>query len=102
MARYRHVDLSPRLLPVDLDAQLVPGSFTHALHHLVDALDLTASDAHYPNDLHGAPAHSPAMLLKAVLLGYSQGLVSSRAIERACREPDQVHLRSTHASGFRR
>jgi hypothetical protein len=30
MARYRQVDLSPRLLPVDLDAQLVPGSFADA------------------------------------------------------------------------
>ena len=86
MARYRHVDLSPRLLPVDLDAQLVPGSFAHAVHHLVDALDLSAFDAHYRNDSSGAPAHSPSMLLKAVLLGYSQGLISSRAIERACRD----------------
>lgn len=86
MARYRHVDLSPRLLPVDLDAQLVPGSFAHALHHLVEALDLSAFDTHYRNDVNGAPAHSPSILLKAVLLGYSQGLVSSRAIERVCRE----------------
>src|SRR5690606_41559369 len=34
----------------------------------------------------GATAHDPSMLLRAVLLGYSQGLVSSRSIERACRE----------------
>jgi len=34
----------------------------------------------------GATAHAPAMLLRAVLLGYSQGLVSSRSIERACRD----------------
>src|SRR6476469_9344436 len=86
MARYKAVDLSPRLLPVDLHAQLVPGSFAHAVHHLVDVLDLTAFDAHYRNDMTGATAHAPAMLLKAVLLAYSQGLVSSRAIERACRD----------------
>ena len=86
MARYKHVDHSPRLLPVDLDAQLVPGSFAHALHQLVDRLDLSAFDAHYRNDDNGAPAHSPSMLLKAVLLGYSQGMVGSRAIERACRD----------------
>lgn len=86
MARYAHVDLSPRLLPVDLDAQLVPGSFAHAVHQLVDVLDHSAFDAHYRNDSNGAPAHSPSMLLKAVLLGYSQGLISSRAIERACRD----------------
>jgi transposase len=86
MARYKQVDLSPRLLPVDLQSQLVPGTFAHALHYLVDELDLSAFDAHYCNDEAGAPAHSPAMLLRAVLLGYSQGLVSSRAIERACRD----------------
>ncbi|MCP1375902.1 IS1182 family transposase [Dyella lutea] len=86
MARYRQIDMSPRLLPVDLQAQLVPGSFAHALHHLVDQLDLSAFDAYYRNDDSGAPAHAPAMLLKAVLLAYSQGMVSSRSIERACRD----------------
>jgi transposase len=86
MARYREIDLSPRLLPVDLEAQLVAGTFAHAVHHLVDALDLSAFDAHYCNDDSGAPAHAPSMLLKAVLLAYSQGMVSSRSIERACRD----------------
>ncbi len=86
MARYKHVDMSPRLLPVDLESQLVPGSFAHAVHHLVDRLDLSGFDAHYRNDATGATAHQPAMLLKAVLLGYSQGMVSSRSIERACRD----------------
>ena len=71
----------------DLQAQLVPGSFAHAVHHLVDQLDLSAFDAHYRNDDSGAPAHAPAMLLKAVLLAYFQGMVSSRSIERgACRD----------------
>ena len=50
MARYKMVDMSPRLLPVDLEAQLVPGSFAHAVHHLVDALDLSAFAARYRND----------------------------------------------------
>ncbi len=78
--------MSPRLLPVDLQAQLVPGSFAHALHHLVDQLDLFAFDAHYRNDERAALAHAPTMLLKAVLLAYSQGMVSSRSMERACRD----------------
>lgn len=86
MARYKSVDMSPRLLPVDLEAQLVPGSFAHGLNHLVDLLDLSAFDAHYRNDEVGASAHAPSMLLKAVLLAYSQGIVSSRSIERACRD----------------
>jgi transposase len=86
MARYKPVDMSPRLLPVDLEAQLVPGTFAHGLHHLVELLDLSVFDAHYRNDEVGASAHAPSMLLKAVLLAYSQGVVSSRSIERACRE----------------
>lgn len=86
MARYRPVDMSPRLLPVVLAEQLVPGTFADAVHRLVDVLDLSAFDAHYRNDTTGAPAHAPGMLLKAVLLAYSQGIVSSRRIERACRD----------------
>lgn len=86
MARYKFVDMSPRFLPVVLEDQLVPGSFAHAVHHLVDTLDLSGFDAHYCNDANGATAHAPAMLLKAVLLAYSQGIISSRKIERACRD----------------
>ena len=62
------------------------GDVRARLHHLVDLLDLSAFDAHYRNDEVGASAHAPAMLLKAVLLAYSQDIVSSRAIERACRD----------------
>ena len=49
MARYRFVDMSPRLLPVDLELQLVPGTIAHAVHHLADAMDLSAFDAHGRN-----------------------------------------------------
>jgi len=87
MARYKHIDTSPRFLAVDLARQLVPGSFEHALDWLIEhELDLTGFDARFRNDLTGATAYPPAMLLKVVLFAYSQGIVSSRAIERACRE----------------
>jgi transposase len=87
MARYKHIDTSPRFLAVDLERQLLPGSFEHALNHLIDQeLDLSGFDARYRNDQTGAPAYPPALLLKVILFAYSQGIVSSRAIERACRE----------------
>ena len=87
MARYKHIDTSPRFIAVDLQRQLLPGSFEHALNHLIDReLDLSGFDARYRNDLTGAAAYPPAMLLKVVLFAYSQGIVSSRGIERACRE----------------
>ena len=87
MARYKPVDRSARLLPVVLSEQLLPGSFEFALDHLVDhELDLSALDARFCNDATGAPAYDPRVLLKIVLLGYSRGLISSRALERACRQ----------------
>lgn len=85
MARYKHIDTSPRFLAVDLQRQLLPGTFEHALNHLLDkAIDLSRFDARFCNDDTGAAAYPPAMLLKVVLFAYSQGIVSSRAIERAC------------------
>ncbi len=87
MARYKIVDRSPRLLPVVLDAQLMAGSFEFALDYLIDTeIDLSGIAKRYRNDETGAPAYDPAVLLKIVLLAYSRGIVSSRAIERLCRE----------------
>ena len=87
MARYKPIDTSPRFLAVDLERQLLPGTFEHALCYLVDhELDLSEFDRHYRNDLDGAPAYPPATLLKVVLFAYSRGVISSRGIERACRE----------------
>jgi transposase len=87
MARYKHIDTSPRFLVVDLEPQLLPGTFEHALNYLIDhELDLSGFDVRYQNDTTGACAYPPAMLLKVVLFAYSQGIVSSRGIERACRE----------------
>jgi transposase len=87
MARYKMVDRSPRFLAVVLQAQLIPGSFEHALDYLIDhEVDLSAVARRYVNDEAGAPAYDPAVLLKIVLLAYSRGVVSSRAIERLCRE----------------
>jgi transposase len=87
MARYKPIDTSPRFIAVDLERQLLPGTFEHALNYLVDhRLDLSRFDTRYKNDLTGASAYPPAMLLKVVLFAYSRGIVSSRGIERACRE----------------
>jgi transposase len=87
MARYKHIDTNPKLLPVDLARQLLPGTFEHALNHLLDGpIDLSSFDARFRNDETGAPAYPPSMLLKVVLFAYAQGIVGSRGIEQACRE----------------
>ncbi len=57
MARYEHIDTRPRFLAVDLERQLIPGTFVHALNHLIDnEIDLSGFDARCSNDSSGAPA----------------------------------------------
>lgn len=87
MPRYKYIDTQPKLLPVDLARQLLPGTFEHAVNHLLDqAIDLSTFDARFRNDATGAPAYPPALLLKVVLTAYAHGVVSSRGIERLCQE----------------
>lgn len=85
MPRYKPQERNALLLPVVLSQQIVPGSFAFALDYLVDhELDLSELNARFNNDEVGASAYDPRVMLKIILLGYSQGLISSRAIERAC------------------
>ncbi len=56
MARYKTIDTDPRFLAIDLAQQLLPGTFEHALNHLLDhEIDLSGLDARYRNDATGAP-----------------------------------------------
>lgn len=87
MARFKPIHKGLKLLPVDFDRQVIPGSFEYALCHLVDhELDLSAFHTRYKNDFEGAAAFDPAVLIKIILLAYSRGIISSRKIEAACRE----------------
>ena len=87
MARYKRIDTGLKFLPVDLSRQLVPGTFEHALNHLIDhELDLRTLEDRLRNDETGAPAYAPAVLLKVLLFAYSRGIMGSRPIEQACRE----------------
>ncbi|OYY93824.1 MAG: DDE transposase, partial [Hydrogenophilales bacterium 28-61-23] len=87
MPRFKPIHKGLKLLPVDFDKQIQPGSFEYALCYLIDhELDLAPFHARYRNDTEGAPAYDPAVLLKIILLAYSRGIVSSRKIEAACRD----------------
>lgn len=86
MPRFKTPDHGLKLIPVDFAQQVLPGTFEFALCHLVDhELDFSTLRSRFRNDAGGAPAFDPAVLLKIVLLGYSRGLVSSRAIAAVCR-----------------
>jgi len=87
MAHFKPTHKGLKLLPVDFDRQVIPGSFEYALCHLVDhELDLSAFHKRYNNDVEGAPAFDHAVLIKIILLAYSRGIIHSRKIEAACRE----------------
>ena len=67
------------MLQIDLTRQLVPGTFEHAMAHIVETkIDIYIFDEYFHKDVTGAPAYDPKALLK--------GILSSRKIEAACRE----------------
>ena len=75
------------MLPISLQDQLVPGTLEHTINRLVDEnIDLSVFDERYNNDVTGAAAIHPKLLLKVILLAYAKGMISSRQIERACHE----------------
>jgi transposase len=88
MARYKPYHYAQTvMLPVSLESQLVPGTLEFAIHTLVDSrIKVDAFERKYKNDETGCPAYDPRLLLKIILLAYSRGIISSRQIERACRE----------------
>jgi hypothetical protein len=64
MAKFKHYDYNQsKMLPVNFDEQILPGSFEHTLSYLIEhELDLTVFESRYRNDEGGAPAYDPAIL----------------------------------------
>jgi transposase len=87
MGRFKDTDKSQRMLiAVNLKEQLFPGTFEWTVDYLIDKADLSLFEEKYNNDRLGAAAYSPKVLLKILLFCYSRGIISSRKIERACKE----------------
>src|SRR5215475_13862490 len=84
MARYKYTDNSQcQFIQVNLNNQLLPGTFEWTLNYLIGKLDLSSFDKNYNNDEKGACAYSPAMLLKIIMYCYSKRIITSRRIEQA-------------------
>ena len=81
MARYNGYDYSQgKFISVNFDKQILPGTFEHTLHYLIDnEIDLSIFDLRYQNNETGAPPYDPAILLKIIPYAYSKWITSSRA-----------------------
>jgi transposase len=73
------------MVVINFEDQLVPGTFEHAVHYLIDnKLDVSVFYPRYQNDEVGRPAFDPAILLKIILFAYSKGITSTREIQWCC------------------
>jgi len=84
MAKYRTSDVEAGqglFLTVNLQKQLLPDSFEYMLNEIIGTkIDLGIFDKKYKNDITGASAVPPSVLLKLIIYGYHNGCISSRKI----------------------
>jgi transposase len=87
MAHYKTTERDQGVfLPVNYYEQIIPGTYEHTLQFLIDTkFDLSVFDRKYNNDLTGAAAIKPAVLLKIILYCYKTGVISSRKIAEMCK-----------------
>ena len=87
MPRYKDYSYEQtKLIPVSYDRQILPGTFEYTLNEIIDSLDMSLFEDRYNNDVTGAPAYDPRILLKVVLFAYSRGIIYSRRIAQLCCE----------------
>jgi len=87
MARFKHTDNSQGLfLEVNLREQLLPDTFEWTIDYLINKIDISSFEKNYNNDELGAAAYSPRILLKIILYCYSKGIITSRKIEKTCKD----------------
>ena len=72
------------LLPVDIREWLPGDHVVWALLEVVDRLDISGLEARYALGGAGRAAYDPRMLLALLIYAYSDGIRSSRQIERLC------------------
>lgn len=75
------------LVPLDFHELLGEDHLVWTVLDVVEQLDLSGLYARYGDHVDGGrPAYEPSMMVALLFYAYAEGLRSSRAIERACRE----------------
>ena len=76
----------PMLLAPDLRDWVAEGHPARWVNDLVEhTLDLSAIYDDY-TEVRGGPPDDPRLMVKVLICGYSQGITSSRALERRCHD----------------
>jgi len=87
MARLKQTNnIQRQFIAVNLKEQLLPETFEWTIDYLINKTDMSLFEEKYKNDERGAAAYLPRVLLKIILYCYSRGIITSRRIEKACRE----------------
>ena len=87
MARFKDTEKDQGMfLTVNLYEQLIPGTFEWTINYLINQTDTSLFEQKYNNDAKGAAAYPPKVLLKIILYCYSSGIITSRLIEKACKD----------------
>jgi transposase len=84
------------LLPPDVREWLPEDHLAWFVIDAVAVMDTSAFYAAYREDGHGRAAYEPSMMLALLLYGWSRGIRSSRAIERACVEDVACRVIAAH------
>ena len=88
------------LFPASVQDVVPPGHIAHLIRETVrEGLDLRAILSQY-NEERGYPPYHPGMMTALLLYAYSQGIYSSRRIDRACHERStKMHQNPTGRRG---
>jgi len=74
-------------IPLKLSDQIVEGTLEFTIQYIIDnKIDISPFDIKIKNDHTGRPAWNPRVLLKIILFAYSRGIITSRDIQKLCRE----------------
>ena len=85
MARFKETNKRQgQFIPVIFEEQILPGTIEHAICDIIDNhIDTSGFNIKYNNDITGAPAYPPKILLKIILVCYAKGILHSRPMEHA-------------------
>ncbi len=74
-------------IPLKLSEQIIEGTLEYTIQYIIDKkINIKPFEKKIKNDSTGRPAWNPKILLKIILYAYSKGIITSRDIEKLCKQ----------------